>query len=151
MAQRTEKVAPVQQMTDDDHITVFKNLETARSESQKSAGECGAILKQYEKLGGNKKALTTFYGLRKSGDEKATDFMRSLQNLFRIFGMETGPDMVDMMEAAPVEEKPKTKAPAKKSVQSRVAKIKERVIAKEADKAANDLAKPAPGYAGFVN
>jgi len=152
MAQRTEKVQPVEGLKDDDIVLIYRNLARARSNTQESAGECGAILKQFERQGGNKKALTLYYSLDKMGEEKAQDFLRSLMRILRVFGVSVGPDMVDLMETANTDE-PTTpvKAPrANKSVESRVSRIKEKAVAKEAEQAAKDLAKPAPTYPALV-
>lgn len=153
MAQRTENVKPVQGLKDDDIVTIYRNLAAARSNSQTAAGECGAILKQFETLGGNRKALSLFYSLDKMGEEKRDDFLRSLLNILRVMGVSVAPDMVDLMEAAPAEEPAKpAKAPrAEKSVKARTARIKDKAIAREADKAANDLAKPVGGFAGMAH
>lgn len=152
MAQRTENVKPVQGLKDDDIVTIYRNLAAARSDTQAKAGECGAILKQFESLGGNRKALSLYYTLEKMGEEKRDDFLRSLLNILRVFGVSVGPDMVDLMEAAPAEEPAKpAKAPrAEKSVKARTARIKDKAIAREADKAAKDLAKPAPSYPRLI-
>jgi hypothetical protein len=153
MAQRTENVKPVQGLKDDDIVTIYRNLAAARSDTQAKAGECGAILKQFESLGGNRKALSLYYSLEKMGEEKRDDFLRSLLNILRVMGVSVAPDMVDLMESAPAEEPAKpAKAPrASKAVQSRVSRIKAKAVAKEADKAANDLAKPVGGFAGMAH
>lgn len=152
MAERTTDSMP-EKISDEAHLVFLRTLEEARSNSQVSAQNCGAILANYDKNGGNKKALSLVVTLRKMGDEKAEAFLRAFDHLVDILGMRPEPDLVDVMQAeakkpppasrkAPREGKP----PVQKGRAVRLASLTEKRLAKEAEIAAKQLAAPASGH-----
>lgn len=152
MAERTTDSVP-STLSDEEHMHFLRIFEEARSNSQTSAQNCGAILKNYDNVGGHRKVLALIVTLRKMGDEKAEAFLRSLFHWIDILGMRPEPDLVDVMQAeakkpppasrkAPREGKP----PVQKGRAVRLASLTEKRLAKEAEIAAKQLAAPATGH-----
>jgi hypothetical protein len=148
MAARTTDDMP-EKLKPEEHKGFLNELEKARSNAQAAAQECGAILKNYEKNGGHKAVLGLVSKLRKMGDEKAHDYLRSLKHLVDLFNLMPEPDLVDEMEAqAKQPPPPSRKAPPRAA--SKKATVTDIKVVREANQAARDIAAPAT-ETGYFN